>query len=191
VRIFRPSSATLFQHFFRVRHRCMALLIVTAAANNFAHASDAIRSKTLKSLTITASAAIWKIDRDGLDGDGDPEFAIDHLATDGDISVTISELKHLLLAASHTQVWEEHSKIMKRMFKNFKEVSVPTVFKPPTGYKCNASESSLIDTPSLVNVFCTNTKSRTQILLHVHLLKSDMNKHIADVNALMDTIVWK
>jgi hypothetical protein len=153
--------------------------------------AQVLESKTLKTVSIRPSAAIWQIETDKTDTDGDPEFDLRHVAVDS-TTVMVSEFKVFPSALPHVLFWVVFVPTMKLTFKNFTQVALPSGFVVPKDYGCHASQLSLGDKkPTHIHVYCTARKSRTQSMLILAIPIAEQGKVMADVNALLATLGWK
>jgi hypothetical protein len=179
------------QHFRKLFAFVASALALALCAH--AKAQSPLISTVLKRVSISADSKVWKVDKDKIDSDGDPSFSLDHRASDGDYSVTVGELKKILpLPISHAEFWKEFADSSKTVFKTFREVPVPKGLVAPTGYGCNAAETSIDKSePKNISVFCSASKWSTQALVTVYIPRLAPDKHIGDVNALLATVKWK
>ncbi len=169
----------------------LRLCIVVFGCMCLSAQAQVLDSKTLKTVSIRPSAAVWQVDTDKPDADGDPEFELRHLAV-GRTTVGVTESKPFPFPVSHELFWQEFVPMMKKTFKNFVQVPLPAGLIVPKDYACNASQSSLgEDKPTRTDVHCTARKWRTQSMLTLVIPIAEQGKVMADVNALLATLGWK
>jgi hypothetical protein len=168
----------------------IASLAAAFAITSMAASAAQIKSKSLKQMTVSANDAVWKLESDEIDKEGDAEFKLKHKPTAGACDVDMSEMDTGLVAGNHKLFWLGYAGEMRKAMPNFKKVDVPADFKPAPGFECNAAQFSPAGAgaPSDTHIVCSSGKGSWQLVTAIRTENKDAAKCLADVNAFLSTV---
>lgn len=144
--------------------------LATLPARPFAFANEPLVSKALQLTEVSLDLALWKLDHDVVDDEGDPDFSADYVPDKLLSYITVFEIK---MNDSDTSLDERVAKTiesLKAKAKFFKLHDCPEAYHPPTGWVCYAYEWAITKTtPDGLTIAHVTTRDGRMITKRVRI----------------------